>query len=231
MVSRLHWKNTSKDKQKHWKAWIASPISLSTHWPMAVVTLMKRQNEIMMPKFKPLLERCCQRNLKLNVKKLRCKEKTVPFMGHVLTSTGVQPDPAKVQAIVSMPEPEDARAAQRFLGMVNYVSKFCPDLSAICKPVRNYLYNDNVPWAESQQAAFKEAKELIASAPTLNYYDVTQTCMLQVDTSEYGLGAALLQHGQPVAFASRSLSEGERWYAQIEKECLTICFGMIRFDQ
>ena len=182
-------------------------------------------------KFKALLERCRQRNLKLTVKKLHFKEKTVPFMWHVLTSTGVQPDPAKVQAIVSMPEPEDARAAQRFLGMVNYVSKFCPNLSAICKPVHDYLHSDNVPWAELQQAAFKEAKQLIASAPTLCYYDVTQTWMLQVDTSEYGLGAALLQHGQPVAFASRSPSESERRYAQIEKECLAICFGMIRFDQ
>ena len=41
----------------------------------------------------------------------------------------------------------------------------------------------------------------------------------------------MLQRGQPVAFASRSLAECECQYAQIKKECLAICFRMIRFDQ
>ena len=83
-----------------------------------------------------------------------------------------------------MPEPEDAKATHRFLGMVNYVSKFCPNLSAVCKPICDYLHNDGTQWAEPQLAAFQKAKQLIASAPTLHYYDVTQPCTLQVDASE-----------------------------------------------
>ena len=54
---------------------------------------------------------------------------------------------------------------------------------------------------------------------------------MQCDASEYGLGATLLQDGQPVAFASRTLSPTERNYAQIENECLAIVFGCQRFDQ
>ena len=49
--------------------------------------------------------------------------------------------------------------------------------------------------------------------------------MLQCDASDTGLGATLLQNGQPVAYASRSLTHTERDYAQIEKELLAIVFG------
>ena len=46
-----------------------------------------------------------------------------------------------------------------------------------------------------------------------------------------GLGATLLQNGQPVAFASRTLSQVEQRYAQIEKECLAIVFARAKFSQ
>ena len=62
----------------------------------------------------------------------------------------------------------------------------------------------------------------------LKYYDVQEPVVVQCDASENGLGAALLQNGQAVAFASRSLSQTERYYAQIEK-CLAIVFSCERF--
>ena len=64
----------------------------------------------------------------------------------------------------------------------------------------------------------------------LKYYDVASETAIQYDTSESGLGATLLQDGQPVTFASRSLSSVERQYAQIEKECLAIVFACSRFN-
>ena len=65
----------------------------------------------------------------------------------------------------------------------------------------------------------------------LKFHDPGAEVTLQCDASEYGLGATLLQGGQPVAFASRTLSRTERNYAQLEKECLVIVFGWQRFDQ
>ena len=66
---------------------------------------------------------------------------------------------------------------------------------------------------------------MICSTPVLKYYDVVNETTIQCDASESGLGATLLQNGQPVAFASRSLSAVERRYAQKEKECLAIVFA------
>ena len=88
-----------------------------------------------------------------------------------------------------------------------------------------------VIWSQQHETAFKEVRELVVKHPVLKYYDVHEPVVVQCDASEHGLGAALLQNGQPVAFASRSLSQTERQYAQIEKECLAIVFSCERFSQ
>ena len=72
---------------------------------------------------------------------------------------------------------------------------------------------------------------LITKAPVLKFYNVTEEATIQCDASEKGLGATLLQKGQPIAFASRSLTTSEQNYAQIEKECLAIVFACERFNQ
>lgn len=68
---------------------------------------------------------------------------------------------------------------------------------------------------------------MVTSAPVLKYYDVAKPVTIQSDSSKNGLGCCLLQKGQPVAYASRALSEQN--YAQIEKECLSIVFDCQRF--
>ena len=55
------------------------------------------------------LARCRERNLKLNLKKARLRQSEVPFIGHILTPEGLKPDPHKVEAIVTMPDPTDVQ--------------------------------------------------------------------------------------------------------------------------
>ena len=74
-------------------------------------------------------------------------------------------------------------------------------------------------WSESHETAFNSAKRLIASTTALRYYDPHFPVTLQVDSSNYAIGRVLLQEGHPVCFTSHTLSNTERNYAQIEKEC------------
>jgi len=157
-------------------------------------------------------------------------------MGHVITTDGLQPNPVTVQAVVNMPIPMDEQGVCRFLGAINYLSKFCPQLSTVKQPLRNLTKGD-IPflWSAIHQQAFDEAKALATSAPCLAYYDVNAPLILQVDASDYGLGAALLQPSkqhsssnledsylQPVAYSSKSLTPTEQHYAQIEKGVLPL---------
>ncbi|XP_028672669.1 uncharacterized protein K02A2.6-like [Erpetoichthys calabaricus] len=183
-------------------------------------------------KLRLLLDRCRDRNIKLNFNKLKLRQKEVPYIGHRLTSEGLKIDPEKVRAILEMPRPSDVKGLQRLLGMVNYLSKFCAHLSDTCDTLRQLTHKD-VIWerTEVQEDAFNKLKQTIASAPVLKYYNPEDDLVLQCDSSETGLGAALLQAGQPVAYSSRALSATEKGYAQIEKECLAILFGMEKFHQ
>ena len=76
-----------------------------------------------------LLERAREVNLKLNPKKLKLRLSEVPYIGHLLTPSGVKPDPEKVRAVQEMPNPtgrtraEKVKAVQRILGFVNYLAK------------------------------------------------------------------------------------------------------------
>ena len=146
-------------------------------------------------------------NLKLNPNKFQFKVEQVTWMGHLLSSNGIAPHPDFVQAIVDMNPPQDVKGVQRFLGMCNDLSKFAPNLAEVVKPLTELTHVNAVwSWSVQHDKAFKTAKSLIANATTLKFFDVNKPCVLQVDASYTGLGGALLQDGEPVAFTSSKLS-------------------------
>ena len=144
------------------------------------------------------LEKCRQWNLKLNRAKVRRHQSSVKFMGHLLTSEGLKPDPNKIQAILQLPEPEDRPALKRFLGMVTYLSKLMPHLSEMTEPLRRLEDKDvEFQWLEQHPVAMATIKKFLTEASVLKYYDVSKPVTVQCDTSQSGLGAALLQDDQP----------------------------------
>jgi RNase H-like domain found in reverse transcriptase len=74
-------------------------------------------------------------------------------------------------------------------------------------------------------------KQLIAEAPTLQFFDVSKETIIQTDASSFAFGFTLMQNGIPISYASRVLTATERNYAQIEKETLAILFAARKFDQ
>jgi len=84
-------------------------------------------------------------------------------------------------------------------------------------------------WSDSQEKSFIEIKKRISENARLAIYDPEKELTIENDASEFGLGAVLLQDGKPIAYASRTLSDCERNYAQIEKEMLAIVFGLKKF--
>ena len=177
------------------------------------------------------LERCEARGVKLNTDKLRLRQTEVSFIGHVATSTGLRVDPAKVKAILEMPDPTDKAGVQRLLGLAQYLSKFLPHLSDLTKPLRELTCEDvEWCWGDTQGSALSQLKEAVTSTPVLRYYNLEEPVTIQCDASQSGLGAALLQNGQPIAYASRALTSAETRYAQIEKELLAIVFACEKFE-
>ena len=107
---------------------------------------------------------------------------------------------------------------------------FIPNLSHHTAPLRVILKkNAEFEWSANQQPAFNKIKELICQETTLSYFNPEKETVVQVDACTYRPGAALLQDGKPIAFASKSLTETESRYANIEVELLAVVFGAQRF--
>ena len=165
-----------------------------------------------------LLQRCRDVGIRLNAGKLKLRQHSVTFLGYIVSKDGLKADPTKIEAVQDMPRPTDVAGVQRLNCFVNYLAKFLPGLSDVMAPIRQLTRKD-VPWtcSSAQENALARMKQLVSDAPVLRYYDPERELTIQCDASQTGLGAALLQNGQPLAFVSRAMTDAETRYARIEK--------------
>ena len=178
------------------------------------------------------LKRCAEKNIVLNEDKQQTGLTEIAFHGHRITKDGVKVDEAKVQAIRDMPKPVDVAGVRRLCGMTQYMSRFLPDLAETLEPIRALTRKDTpFVWSTECENAFATLKKNLSESPCLAYFDATKEVVIQVDSSKHGIGAVLLQEGRPVEYASRALSPSERNWAQIEKEALSVLYGLEKFDQ
>ena len=106
-----------------------------------------------------LLKKLEQAGVTLNVDKCELSRSEVVFLGHVITSTGIRPDPEKTQAIRDMKEPTNVSELRSFLGMVNQVGKFIPQLAEKDKALRDLLSKKNCwLWGGRPGDGFQGAK-------------------------------------------------------------------------
>ena len=173
--------------------------------------------------------------LVLNSKKLELKgpNPRVSFFGVEYSADGMHPFPKKIQGITEMTPPIDKQQISSFIGMVTYMGNFLPHLSHHTEPLQAMLKQEAVfAWDETANASFQKIKDLIAKSATkpLWYYDQRKPVTVQADASQRGLGTCLLQEGEPIAYASKSLTDTETRYTNIERELLAIVFACQRFN-
>ena len=182
------------------------------------------------------LHRLQEYNITLNKEKCVFGVDKITFMAMQLSSKGIQPSHQKVDAIKYFKAPSNVSEVKSFLGLINFVSRFVPNLATKAEPLRRLTRSGRKwIWGPDQQESFQALKNSISSASCLAFFDKNRKTELRVDASPVGLGAILCQiqadgSSRPVAYASRSLSDVERRYSQIEREALGVKFGCLKFD-
>ena len=118
--------------------------------------------------------------------------------------------------------------------MVNQLGKFSRNLAELTQPLRDLLSKKNTwIWSEAQDQAFSRVKVELTKPTILAPYCPPAATKIAADASSYGLGAVLLQNfdgaWKPISYASRSMTDTERRYAQIEKEALATTWACEKF--
>ena len=184
-----------------------------------------KRSKTMMQNYERLYERCREQNNVLNQDRKVVVQTEINFHGHLFTSEGMKADKNKVEAILEMPAPTDISGVRRLCGMVQYLSRFLPNLSGDLEPIRELTRKDHEwNWSSECDEALTLLKTKMAETAVLAYYNQDKQNVLQ-DSSQHGIGAVLMQEGKPVEYASRSLFPSEGNWAQIEKELLLLYMG------
>ena len=181
------------------------------------------------------LKRVLQSQQKHGVRQRR-DVKSVEYLGHTINAEGVHTTTKKVKAIVDAPSPRNVPELKSFLGLLNYYGKFLPNLATILHPLHSLLRaGQSWKWSHQGEQAFDKAKKALIEALILVHYNPDLPISLAGDASAYGVGAVLSHRmpdgtERPVAFVSRTLSASERNYSQVEKEALSLVFGIKKFN-
>ena len=170
-----------------------------------------------------VFEKLSVAGLRLNKSKCFFLQPSIEYLGHIIDKDGLHPTEEKVRAIKEAPKPRNISELRLFFGIINYYSRFLPNLSTKLAPLYQLLQKDTKwTWGWKQNEAFKAAKSALQDDSLLVHYDESKPLVLACDASQYGLGAVLshiMEDGKerPVAYASRTLTPAEKNYSQIEK--------------
>ena len=176
-------------------------------------------------------------NLRLKPEKCELIRDKVPFLGHVVSAQGIEPNPAKTERIKNYPTPTDVTEVRRFLGLASYYRCFVPKFASIASPIHAPT-KKRVPfqWTDECESAFNELKVALSTSPVLIYpkFGPGHSFILETDASTVGLGAVLSQMQDdgtihPIAYASRSVDKHEKKYGISELETLGLVWAVCYF--
>jgi hypothetical protein len=137
-------------------------------------------------------------------------------------------DPIKVAGVAEWKEPKNVKDVRKYLGFCNFYRRFIKGFSQIAKPL-NTLLKKGVPWTwgKAEQEAFEELRTRVCEEPVLVQPDQKKQFEVEVDASNYAIGAVLMQQdgkkvAHPVAFFSKTMNEAQRNYDVYNRELLAL---------
>ncbi|CAF2802509.1 unnamed protein product [Rotaria sp. Silwood2] len=179
-------------------------------------------------------------HFKVSPPKCTIAARQIEFLGHIVTSSTVEPSPDKIQAILDIPQPRTLSQANRFLGKIGYYRKLIPDFARIAAPLHKVTNKTRTKrhefyWHAEQQATFEQFKTILTTAPLfLQFPDPSTSFILSTDASLTRIAGVLKQQtstGLKVCYyKSRLLTDIERRYSATEREALAIywCLDQLR---
>uniref|UniRef100_A0A8C6LTI7 Gypsy retrotransposon integrase-like protein 1 n=1 Tax=Nothobranchius furzeri TaxID=105023 RepID=A0A8C6LTI7_NOTFU len=187
-----------------------------------------------------VLTRLLDNNLFCKPEKCSFHQRSVSFLGYMISDKGLTMDPQKVQAVRDWPLPTSLKQLQSFLGFCNFYRRFIKDFSTIVAPLTSLTRPSppSQPFRLTPDAvrAFQHLVARFTSAPILRHPDHAVPFVVEVDASDVGAGAILSQAGpddrlHPCAYFSRKFSTTQQKYGVGDRELLAIKWALEEWRQ
>ena len=179
-----------------------------------------------------VLERCRQHGITLRPEKFQFAQPKVKYCGYVISSDGKEVDPDKLAAIANFPTPSNITDLRSFMGLVQQMSDFTPEIASSAETLRSLLQPKNVfNWTQAHEDAFNAVKDTLLKVHSLAHFDPSLPTALLTDAARLkGVAYALMQQHEGkwkvVQCGSRFLSDTESRYAVVELELLAIAWAL-----
>ena len=179
-----------------------------------------------------VLKRIASNGLRLKPGKCYLFQKSINYLGRVISPDGIRADPDKLESVENWETPKCPKDVRSFLGFCSYYRDFIPGYSRIGHPMQLLAHwtpghqKDRFPWGPDQDLSFARIKGLFRDTPVLRYPTNNGHFILDTDASNESIGAALsqVQDGVevPLAFASNTMSKAQRNYCTTKRELLAV---------
>ena len=162
-------------------------------------------------------------DLTLNEEKCSYNLKSIKLLGYIVRNGAMRPDPERLKPLMELSIPGNIAALQWALGMFAHYSQWVVSFSKKKKKKKIHLLTQvrTFPLSDSAIRAFQNLKRDIANS-AIAAINPSAPLVVETNASDLAIAASLRQHGQPVAFFSRTLSKSERRHTAIEKEAYAI---------
>ena len=141
-----------------------------------------------------IFQRLKEAGLKLKRSKCDFMKTQIQYLGHLISSKGIQPLPEKLRSIENMPAPRSPKEVKQFLGLAGYYHKFLPRFSDLSRPLIRQTRKDALfEWTKECQSCFELLKEKLCTYPILRYPDLNKSYVLFTNASKYGWAGVLMQ--------------------------------------
>jgi hypothetical protein len=163
------------------------------------------------------------------VKHSKCSfaQRSISYLGYMVSASGVATDPQKVLDVQKWPVPLNLKELRGFLGLSGYYQKFVRHYGIISQPLTQLLRKGvSFVWTVETQTTFDTLKQALTSAPVLALPDFSKRFEIETDACGTGVGAILMQQGHPLAYVSRGLGPQTQGLSTYEKEYMAILLAI-----
>jgi hypothetical protein len=157
------------------------------------------------------------------------------FLGHIISKEGIKIDPNIVEAIIKIVTPRSKKEVQSFLGRVNFLRRFIPNLDEIIKYITNMLMKVNeIKWTPESTLYLEDIKVVLTKAPVLANPNFAKYFILFSFASEHTIVGVLLQKDEHkferhIAYYGRTLRDSQLRYDIMEKHAYALVKALKEF--